>query len=62
MPLPEYTDAARANRIEGIVMLQVVIHKDGSVTVKKVLRGLGYGLDEKANRHGNPDNRRSRIN
>jgi TonB family protein len=48
LPLPEYTNAARANRIEGIVVLQAVIHMDGTVTVKRVLRGLGYGLDEKA--------------
>ena len=47
-PLPSYTDAAKDARIEGIILLQAVIRKDGSVGNIKVLKGLGYGLDEKA--------------
>ena len=47
-PLPAYTEAARASRIEGIVLIQAVIRKDGTVDNFKVLRGLGYGLDESA--------------
>ncbi len=47
-PLPYYTDEARQNRIEGIVLVQLVVRKDGTVDSFKVLRGLGYGLDESA--------------
>jgi TonB family protein len=47
-PMPNYTQEARQNRIEGIVLLQTVVRKDGTVDSFKVLRGLGYGLDESA--------------
>jgi TonB family protein len=47
-PLPAYTEEARKARAEGIVLIQAVIHKDGTVDSFKVLRGLGYGLDESA--------------
>jgi protein TonB len=47
-PLPAYTEEARKARAEGIVLIQAVIRKDGSVDSFKVLRGLGYGLDESA--------------
>jgi TonB family protein len=47
-PLPNYTEEARKARAEGIVLIQAVIHKDGTVDSFKVLRGLGYGLDESA--------------
>jgi TonB family protein len=47
-PLPPYTAEARAAKIEGIVVLQVVVRKDGSIADAKVIRGLGYGLDESA--------------
>ena len=45
-PLPAYTAEARAARVEGIVFVQAVIRKDGTVDSFKVLQGLGYGLDE----------------
>ncbi len=47
-PLPLYTEEARRARVEGIVLLQAIIRKDGSVDSFKVIRGLGYGLDESA--------------
>ena len=47
-PLPLYTEEARRARVEGIVLIQAVIRKDGSVDSFRVLRGLGYGLDESA--------------
>jgi TonB family protein len=47
-PLPAYTEEARKARAEGIVLLQAIIRKDGTVDSFKVLRGLGYGLDESA--------------
>jgi protein TonB len=47
-PLPPYTEEARKARIEGVVILQAVILRDGTVTGFKVLQGLGYGLDDSA--------------
>jgi TonB family protein len=47
-PLPAYTEAARMNRAEGMIKLQAVIRKDGSIDSFKVLKSLGYGLDESA--------------
>jgi protein TonB len=47
-PTPYYTEDARKERIEGIVVLQVVIRANGSVDSFKVLQGLGHGLDESA--------------
>ncbi|PYV07841.1 MAG: hypothetical protein DMG07_27440, partial [Acidobacteria bacterium] len=47
-PLPLYTEDARKARVEGVVLIQAVVRKDGSVDSFKVLRGLGYGLDESA--------------
>jgi TonB family protein len=47
-PLPPYTEEARKAHIEGVVLLQAIIRKDGTVGSIKVLRGLGYGLDESA--------------
>jgi periplasmic protein TonB len=48
MVKPNYTEEGRKARAEGVVLLQAVVHKDGSVDSFKVLRGLGYGLDEQA--------------
>jgi TonB family protein len=47
-PKPAYTDEARAKKIEGEVLLQVVFTAGGDVQVKRVVQGLGYGLDESA--------------
>lgn len=47
-PLPAYTDEARQARVEGVVTLQAIVRKDGSVDSFKVLKGVGYGLDESA--------------
>ena len=45
---PEYTDAARALKIQGPVILKVVIDTDGIAKNLEVVSGVGYGLDEKA--------------
>lgn len=45
-PRPNYTEEARKARMEGILVLQAVIRRDGSVDSIKVVKGLGYGLDE----------------
>lgn len=47
-PKPVYSDAARAKKIEGDVLLQVVFLASGEVKVERVVQGLGYGLDESA--------------
>jgi TonB family protein len=49
-PVPEYTDEARARRIEGEVTLDVEFTATGQVRVLRVVQGLGYGLDEMARR------------
>ncbi|TFF36160.1 energy transducer TonB [Mucilaginibacter psychrotolerans] len=43
-----YPNDARAHDIEGIVILQFVLEKDGSVTEIKVLRSVSKSLDEEA--------------
>jgi TonB family protein len=47
-PTPAYTEEARQLRIEGEVLLEVVLEASGQLRVIKVVRGLGYGLDESA--------------
>jgi TonB family protein len=47
-PTPLYTSEARAKRIEGEVLLEVVFEAAGKVRVVRVIRGLGYGLDDAA--------------
>src|SRR5450755_3841927 len=47
-PVPIYTEEAKAKRIEGEVLLQVVLEANGKLRVLKIVRGLGYGLDEAA--------------
>jgi len=47
-PKPPYTEEARNARAEGIVVLQAIVRKNGSVDSFKVIRSLGYGLDESA--------------
>jgi protein TonB len=47
---PEYTNEARDQRIEGVVLMGVVVLADGSVGDVKVTRSLDsvYGLDANA--------------
>jgi TonB family protein len=45
-PKPPYTPKAKEAKIEGIVLINAVIQKNGSVGQIKILKGLGYGLDE----------------
>ena len=47
-PNPLYPEAARRARIQGVVVLECVIGKDGVVKTVKVLRGLPLGLTESA--------------
>ena len=45
---PVYTDEARRRALEGDVVLEIVVRRDGSVGSMRVLRSLGAGLDQKA--------------
>lgn len=45
---PEYTDEARTAGVQGIVILQLVIERDGRVSGGKVLKPLPFGLSQKA--------------
>lgn len=47
-PMPPYTQEARDAKVEGIILLQGIIRKNGRITDLKVLRGLGSGLDQSA--------------
>ncbi len=46
-PAP-YTESALANRVEGSVVLMVLVRRDGSVGAASVSRGLEASLDESA--------------
>ena len=45
---PQYTDEARAARVQGTVELRATVREDGTVKVDNITKGLGYGLDEAA--------------
>jgi protein TonB len=48
MSQPEYSDDGRKARIQGQVVLSIVVNADGTVKFDNVTRSLGYGLDQKA--------------
>jgi TonB family protein len=45
---PQYSEEARSAKYQGTVMLYVVISPEGRATNLKLIKGLGFGLDEKA--------------
>lgn len=45
---PIYSEDARKAQYEGTVVLEAIVHRDGSVEILRVIRGLGLGLDENA--------------
>lgn len=47
-PTPEYTIEAAKKKIEGTVLLSLVVLPDGTSSNVRVIKGLGYGLDEQA--------------
>jgi len=44
----DYTEEARGKRIEGTVVLELVVGSNGRTRSIKVIKGLGHGLDEQA--------------
>jgi len=47
-PRPQYTEAARANKVSGTVVLRVQVDVDGNVAAVRLVSGLPYGLTEQA--------------
>jgi TonB family protein len=45
---PQYTDEARAAHLKGTVVLEAIIHKDGTVGIVRIVHALGFGLDNNA--------------
>jgi TonB family protein len=45
---PEYSEEARKARFEGTVVLEAVVRKDGVIEIVRLVRHLGFGLDESA--------------
>jgi len=45
---PQYSDEARKARYQGTVVLEAIVRKDGTVDILRVVRSLGFGLDENA--------------
>jgi TonB family protein len=45
---PPYTQEARSQKIQGTVILQIIVDSSGMTHSVDVIRPLGYGLDQKA--------------
>ncbi len=45
-PRPQYTEAARAAKFGGTILLRFIVLEDGSTSSITVVKGLGLGLDE----------------
>ena len=46
MPNPEYTDAARAVKFSGTLLLEAIVTKQGTLAEARITRGLPYGLNQ----------------
>jgi TonB family protein len=47
-PDPEFSEEARKNKMQGTVLLRLIVGVDGKTRDIRVVRSLGMGLDEKA--------------
>jgi len=47
-PPPTYSDEARKTKLEGFVILSLIVDEKGNPTNFRVINSLGMGLDEKA--------------
>ena len=45
---PEYSEEARKAHYQGTVVLKTIVRKDGTLDIQRVVRSLGFGLDESA--------------
>ena len=45
---PAYSSEARQANVEGVVKLEITVDETGRVTQVRVIKGLGFGLDEAA--------------
>jgi TonB family protein len=45
---PQYTEAARRAGYQGTVVVQLLVKKDGTVDIMRVIQGLGLGLTDNA--------------
>jgi protein TonB len=45
---PLYTEAARQRALQGDVLLEIVVRRDGSVGDVRIVKRLGHGLDQRA--------------
>jgi TonB family protein len=45
---PQYSEDARKARYQGTVVLEAIVRKDGTCDIIRVVRSLGFGLDENA--------------
>lgn len=45
---PQYSEEARKARFQGTVVLEAIVRRDGTVDVIRVIRSLGFGLDQNA--------------
>jgi TonB family protein len=48
MPEPEFSEAARKSRYQGVVGMNVIIDSEGRVVKPRIVHPLGLGLDEQA--------------
>ena len=49
-PRPIYTDEGRKMRVEGEVLLEITFTASGELRIQRVVKSLGHGLDEAAQR------------
>jgi protein TonB len=47
-PNPSYTDEAREAKLQGTVMLEVLVRADGRASQIRITKGIGLGLDDRA--------------
>ena len=45
---PDYTEDARRRNLEGEVVVEIIVRRDGTVGNMRLLQGLGAGLDQRA--------------
>jgi periplasmic protein TonB len=47
-PNPTYTEEARRAKVQGAVTLEVLVGEDGRAHAIRIVKGMGFGLDERA--------------